>query len=100
MSVINDYDSWKKHYTAMIDGKILPNQKIFVVNESTSQSGKGLQVVAGVAQRDNMSRAIINKAIKSVKKKKSSQSSPKHQSKRTKKRVVRQAKKKIVRRRR
>ena len=100
MSVINDYDSWKKHYTAMIDGKILPNQKIFVVNESTSQSGKGLQVVAGVAQRDSMSRAIINKAIKSVKKKKTPQSISKHQSKSTKKKTAKQTKKKIRRRRR
>jgi hypothetical protein len=97
MSVINDYDSWKKHYAAMIDGKILPNQKIFVVNDSTTQSGKGLQVVTAAAQKDNMSRSIINKAIKSSKKKKSPQSRSKHRSKNTK---TRQTKKKVVRRRR
>lgn len=62
MSVIKDYDNWKAHYKAMIDGKLLPNQKIYILgSDSQGQIGKGLQLVSSAAQKDAMTRAVVKK---------------------------------------
>lgn len=73
MSIINDYEKWKKHYTSMIEGKVSPNRNIYVVNDN-NQSGQGLRIVSPAAQIDTMARAIVRKAIKPRKKKTNSQS--------------------------
>ena len=107
MSVINDYDNWRKHYLAMINGKILPNQKVYVVNDSSNQSGKGLQIISSAAQKDAMARALVENSIKPVSKRKSVQSRSQSQRKRSvsktrpkiSKKVI-QKKKKITKRKR
>ena len=100
MSVINDYDNWRKHYLAMINGKILPNQKVYVVNDSSNQTGKGLQIISSAAQKDAMARALVENSIKPVSKRKSVQSRSQSQRKRSVSKKVIQKKKKITKRKR
>lgn len=64
MEVLTDYDKWKKHYLSMIDGKVPPNQDIFVVSSNTSQVGKGLELISPAQDNDNRARAIVKKTIK------------------------------------
>jgi hypothetical protein len=77
MSVIDNYQNWKKHYTSMIEGKIFPNKNVYLVNNANSQSGQGLRMVSPASQKDSMSRAIVKKYIKRPYKKKKAHSSTK-----------------------
>lgn len=48
----------------MVDGKVPPNQDIFVVTTSQSQVGKGLELISPAQDSDNRARAIVKKTIK------------------------------------
>ena len=67
MSLIPDYDKWRSHYIGMINGKVLPNQNIFIVDDKNRQTGKGLSLITQAEQTDGMARGLVNK--RSIKKK-------------------------------
>ena len=67
MSLIPDYDKWRSHYIGMINGKVLPNQNVFIVDGQNKQTGKGLSLITQAEQTDGMARALVSK--RSIKKK-------------------------------
>ena len=58
MSALNDYKSWHEHYLSMVNGQIVPNQKVYVVDSKQSGSGK-IQIVSPSQQKDQMARASL-----------------------------------------
>ena len=78
MAVQTDSDKWRKHYLSMIEGKIPLNQDVYVVSgETTSQVGKGLQIISPAEANDARARAaVVKKTIrKSVKRKRTQSAS-------------------------
>ena len=73
MSALNDYKSWHDHYLAMVNGLVVPNQKVYVVDSKQSGSGK-IQIVSPSAQKVQRARAAIKgKTIKAKPKRKVTQ---------------------------
>lgn len=89
MAVLTDYEKWKKHYLSMVDGKIPPNQDVFVVSGNTSQIGRGIEIVSPAQDSDNRARAIVKKTIKKTINRKRAHSSTTRGKKRTIKKTKR-----------
>ena len=88
MSALNEYKSWHDHYLAMVNGQVVPNQKVYVVDSKQSGGGK-LQIVSPSAQKVQRARALIKrKVIKGKPKKKVGQKTTKRRTVKTKKRSV------------
>ena len=89
MSALNEYKSWHDHYLAMVNGQVIPNQKVYVVDSKQSGSGK-LQIVSPSAQKVKRARA----AIKAKPKKKVGQKTTKRRTVKTKARKTAKPKRK------
>jgi hypothetical protein len=60
MSSPTSYERWKRHYAAMIQGKVPPNQEFFVLDENR-QVGRGFDLVSPAEETVRIARSIVKK---------------------------------------
>lgn len=83
MSVLSKYNDWKKHYLDMASGRIPSNQKVFTVDGTNTQRGRGLTVVSPTQQLDLQAKSEIKRS-RAIKRKSTSSSSQSRKRRRTK----------------
>jgi hypothetical protein len=60
MSSSTSYERWRRHYAAMIQGKVPPNQDFFVLDEN-KQVGRGFDLVSPAEETVRIARSIVKK---------------------------------------
>jgi len=68
MSTNNEYENWRKHFLVLAKTEMPAKQRVYVVNDQSSQSGDGIKMISLSQHRDQSAAGVVNKRKRKSKK--------------------------------